>query len=361
MRSLGPLHLAFAASMGLLASNCEIVSGYSKLDFSLEPDASAEQGGSGGEDAGEDVAQDAAEEQHGDAAGHPAATCPQTGLAGFVCVPAGSFTMGCPITEVGCADYEGEHEVTLTRAFWIGETEVTQQQWKDTAGALVAGHPKCGLDCPMEYITWFTMIAWCNQRSKHEQLTPCYQTNGGDSYSFEDADAKLDVTWPLGLDCPGYRLPVEAEWEYAARAGSTTAFPDGPSTTTGTKSEPNLESVGWYSYNSIESYGDCPPGDEAPCLGTHPVKKKNPNAWGLYDVHGNVYELVWDWYDVYPSHAVTDPTGPPDPVAGTEQRVRRGGCFYHPSVVARAAARQMIKPGEEYVLTGGLRLARTVY
>ena len=137
-----------------------------------------------------------------------------------------------------------------------------------------------------------------------------------------------EVTWK-GLSCPGFRLPTEAEWEYACRAGTTGArYGD-------------LGDVAWYDGNSGSS--------------THPVRGKQPNAWGLYDTLGNVWEWCWDWWDSdYPQGVVTDPVGP----GSGSYRVLRGGSWNTDAQYARAACRSDWTPGNRDVL--GFRLARSL-
>ena len=137
-----------------------------------------------------------------------------------------------------------------------------------------------------------------------------------------------DVTWK-GLSCPGFRLPTEAEWEYACRAGTTGARYG------------NLDDVAWYSSNSGST--------------THPVRQKQPNAWGLYDTLGNVWEWCWDWFGAYPSGVVTDPV---DAGSGS-RRVHRGGSWRDGAQVARAAYRSGWTPDYRYG-TLGFRLARSL-
>ena len=137
----------------------------------------------------------------------------------------------------------------------------------------------------------------------------------------------------------GYALPTEAQWEYAARAGSTTAFANGEITETGDGYDPVLDSMGWSTYNSDSS--------------THSVAQKDPNAWGLYDMHGNVFEWCQDWYDYYPSGSVTDPEGP----SSCSYRVSRGGSWSSRARICRSAYRCSFYPGYTYSFLG-FRLVR---
>ena len=149
-------------------------------------------------------------------------------------------------------------------------------------------------------MTWYGAQAYCNYLSDMEELSR--------AISFSD--------WSMNLNAAGYRLPTESEWEYACRAGTTTAFHTGGITYTGSSPlDPNLDAAGWYWGNSTN------PDNSIFCgKGTHPVGQKQANAWDLFDMHGNVREWCGDWYGSYPGTA-TDPMGP----ASGAYRVIRGG------------------------------------
>ena len=230
--------------------------------------------------------------------------------AGYVRIAPGTFTMGSPDAEEGRQDAETQHNVTITRAFCMKATEVTQGEWQAEMGDNPSSFQECGLDCPVEQVSWDDAVLYANALSRREGLAECYT---GSTFA--------------GLDCAGYRLPTEAEWEYAARAGTT-----GPS-------YGPLESVAWFSVNSGES--------------TQAVGGKTPNSFGLYDMLGNVWEWTNDWYGPYPG-TVTDPTGP---TTGSG-RVSRGGSWYVTARSPRAALRFGSAPSNSpYTL--GLRLVRT--
>jgi serine/threonine protein kinase/formylglycine-generating enzyme required for sulfatase activity len=241
-------------------------------------------------------------------------------------VPPGRFWMGSPDYEAGRSSDEALHEVQITRPFWMQATETTQREWQEVMDSNPSTEP-CA-SCPVDQTTWFEAIAYANQRSAREGLEACYQGAGGVPYGLADAEKRRTPTWPKGLDCVGYRLPTEAEWEYAARAGT-----QGPHYGVGA-----LGAVAWSA-----SDGD----------GPHPVAQKQPNALGLYDTVGNQFEWCWDWYALYPKGSATDPTGPR---AGT-QRVGRGGFWGKGDSSARAALRGRAKPDNRSI---GVRLVRTL-
>jgi formylglycine-generating enzyme required for sulfatase activity len=206
-------------------------------------------------------------------------------------IPAGTFTMGCTSSQRvvaqggGCRDGElPAHEVTLTRAFWMATTPITQDQYARTIGfnpSLNQGDA----NRPVDTVSWLDAASFANALSALEGLTPCYQISGA------------IVTWAQGLACEGYRLPTEAEWEYAARAGADTTYAGGE----------DADLVAWHHTNS-GGY-------------TQPGGGKQANAFGLYDMSGNVREWVWDWLGDYPSQPDRDPVGP---LSG-RYKVARGG------------------------------------
>ena len=211
----------------------------------------------------------------------------------------GTFTMGSPKDELGRASDETQHEVTLTKAYWLGKYEVTQAQYEAVMGTNPSNWK--GADLPVEQVSWYDATNFC------AKLT-----------AIERAAGRL----PEGYE---YTLPTEAQWEYACRAGTTTAFNNGKNIPTASQqwSEPcpNLDEVGWYKHNSNDT--------------THPVGQKKPNAWGLYDMHGNVREWCLDWYGNYSASSVTDPTGPS---TGT-YRILRGDSWLSWTYSCRSACR----------------------
>ena len=264
--------------------------------------------------------------------------------AGMVTILPGTFTMGSPASEPGRSPDETRHTVTLTRAFDLQRTEVTKAQWDEVrAEGPARGYTdlpvgRNGFDGgaggahPVTDVSWLDVIKWLNLKSELEGLIPCYRVDG--------AVLRTGTAVPeCDFSANGYRLPTEAEWEYAARAGTTTAFYNGPITHLGTSPlDPNLDRIGWYGGNS---------GDN-----THPVGLKAPNAWGLFDMVGNVLEWCWDWYDTYPGSA-TDPTGP----ASGARRVVRGSDWNSPAYACRIAFRRRYP--DIRIVGVGFRAART--
>ncbi|MBQ9238502.1 MAG: SUMF1/EgtB/PvdO family nonheme iron enzyme [Treponema sp.] len=209
--------------------------------------------------------------------------------------------------------------VKLSEDFLMSNHEVTQGEWKAVFGEDATDNPSrfTGDNLPVENVNWYMAIAYCNKLSRREGLTPCYTVNGiteadWDTLSFSDVVSRASADnddWS-DVDCnwnaTGYRLPTEAEWEYAARGGiADTDKNVWAGTTDGTK----LGEYAWYSANS---------GDK-----THEVMTKLPNGYGLYDMSGNVREWCWNWNGGYPDDGVTDPKGNP---SGTT-RSTRGGSF----------------------------------
>ena len=257
------------------------------------------------------------------------------GGGGFVLLPPGTFTMGSPADEPGRDPDETPHLVTLTKAVYVATHEVTQSEWQSVMGWNESFFP--GENRPVEWVTWFDCVSYCNQRSTQDGYTPAYSITDA-AYSGPHIVAAT-VTWDQAAD--GYRLLTEAEWEYACRAGSQTAFCNGEITNAECSPlDPNLDLVGWYCGNASSA--------------THDVGGKAGNAWGLQDIHGNVQNWCWDWHASYPAEPVTDPIGPPS----GSYRVYRGGSWYEYARHCRSAARFAYFPLSRYDYLG-LRLART--
>jgi formylglycine-generating enzyme required for sulfatase activity len=252
-------------------------------------------------------------------------TCPATAVAGntegrfvnelgmtFVRIEPGSFLMGSPADEPYRDAGETQHRVTLTRAFYMQTTEVTVGQWRSIKGKGMMG--------------WF-------RRIKGPDNVPITRICWHDVHTFIDK---------INRRSKGrYRLPTEAEWEYAARAGTTTVFNWGDRIDCrhamfGNNKLKNDQCRRYVLSNTL------------PVDGPVPVKSYPPNAWGLYDMHGNVWEWCQDWFGPYPDHAVTDPRGPS---AGT-QRVRRGGSWFGKGYTCRSANRAYGHPASRLQTTG---------
>ncbi|GHT78352.1 hypothetical protein FACS1894130_04760 [Spirochaetia bacterium] len=200
----------------------------------------------------------------------------------FVFIQGGTFTMGSPASEPNHAVDETQHQVTVS-GFFMGKYEVTQEEYAEVMGTNPSKFK--GPNLPVETVRWFDAVEYCNKRSQREGLTPAYTIRG------------TAVTWDRNAN--GYRLPTEAEWEFACRAGTTESY----------YSERTVNNAGWYADNSRRK--------------AHPVGKKQVNAWGLYDMYGNVWEWCWDWYGWYDGMAQTDPVG----LVSGSHRVRRGGSW----------------------------------
>jgi formylglycine-generating enzyme required for sulfatase activity len=258
------------------------------------------------------------------------------GLA-FRYIPPGSFTMGSPSDETGRFDDETQHEVTLTKGFWLKETEVTQSEWQAVMGSNPSEFTSCGRTCPVESVNWWDATQFLNTLSAMHGLTSCYALRGCSSTPGSECDTISEVA-----NCTGYRLPTEAEWEYAYRAGSTTAFYNGGiSQTTDCSVDSNLNAIGWYCGNASST--------------THPVGGKAPNAWGIYDMAGNVWEWTWDWYATYPSGSQVDYRGP----TNGPTHVERGGSWDDIAQSCRGALRDSFSDPNSRFNTLGLRPVRS--
>jgi len=239
-----------------------------------------------------------------------------------------AFVMGSPHEEPGRGADETAHRVEITRPFLIRATEVTQGEWEELMGSNPARLSACGTSCPVERVSWYDAVAFCNALSRAESLEQCYGPAPG------------RVSWPRGLACLGYRLPTEAEWELAARAGTGTALFTGGLEETGCGPSPALDRAGWYCGNSSDT--------------ARPVAQKEPNAWGLYDGAGGVFEWTWSRHGPYRG-AATDPTG----ARSGNERVIRGGSWTSAARYCRAAHRLPLLPGYRSPVVG-LRPVRSL-
>jgi sulfatase modifying factor 1 len=225
-------------------------------------------------------------------------------------IPAGTFMMGSPADETGRGDDETQHKVTITKPFYMQTTEVTQRQWKAVMGTEPwkgEDYVKEGPDYPAVYVSWDDAVAYCKKLSEKESKT--------------------------------YRLPTEAEWEYACRAGAKTTWSFGDD-------ENKLGDYAWYRENAWDI-------DEKYA---HQVRLKKPNAFGLYDMHGNVHEWCHDYFeeDYYKQSPAKDPTGP----TSGSSRVLRGGSWDSFTRGTRSARRNWSVAVLRYYYGVGFRLVR---
>jgi sulfatase modifying factor 1 len=253
---------------------------------------------------------------------------------GFCRIPAGCFVMGSPETEWYRGSVaERRTAVTLTRSFEIQAHEVTQREWlaaglPNPSGRMADGTGDCtDPDCPVGNVTWTEAVAYANLLSQHHSpaLAPCYELSACQkSLGAGLVCGGFKTTAATVYDCEGYRLPTQAEWEYAARAGSKTAFYDGDITQyekLDCYADPALEKIAWYCHNSGGS--------------THPVGMLRPNAFGLFDTAGNAEEWTNDHNTGLPADVPVDPGA----VLRIEApRIVRGGLFNGLSPACRAAA-----------------------
>ena len=257
----------------------------------------------------------------------------------WVILKAGSYAMGVHPGRISWCygNDETQHLVKLTHKFEIQRAEVTQHQFKKVMGYSPSAFTTCGGTCPVESVTWHQAAAYCNGLSASVSLAACYTCSGSGAAVTCSDTATFSGT--KIYTCPGFRLPTEAEWEYAYRAGTVTSFYNGESPTCPSK-DPLADKIAWYYYNS----GQKP----------HPVRQKAPNPWGLYDMAGNVSEWVHDGYAAHPTAPVTNPCGPAPPAT----RVFRGGSWKSVGMELRAADRRY--PAITYKSnTLGLRCVRS--
>jgi formylglycine-generating enzyme required for sulfatase activity len=223
-------------------------------------------------------------------------TEPLTGIT-LVRIPAGEFHMGSPLSEAERNPDEKIHIVRITRPFYMAQREVTQAQWQKVMGSNPSWFRKCGPDCPVEKVNWHQVNEFMESLNQHTHA--------------------------------GFRLPTEAEWEYACRAGTATPFSTGMNLTT---EQANYD--GDYPYAEFRKGKN----RGSPLR----VGSFSPNAWGLFDMHGNVWEWTADLYCPYPDDDISDP----HPLCAADLRVVRGGSWYFGADSARCALRYTHHPGD---------------
>jgi uncharacterized protein YjdB len=273
--------------------------------------------------------------------GQPAtATCTVTVKSGMiekmVSITAATFQMGSPSTEADRNANETRHSVILTKDFYMGATEVTQGEYFEITGDKPSqsdmwDDPTYNLiweEYPVDSVTWFDAVEYCNKLSVKEGLTPVYTIDGRTPASgYPITAATVTANWNNN----GYRLPTEAEWEYACRAGTTGPFNTGATITSyeanydGSEDDPEGYCLGYPTY-----------------AGYYP-----PNIWGLYDMHGNVKEWCWDWYGGpagYGTDEQTDPKGPETANSAYPFKILRGGSYADYGYEVRSAARSALEP-----------------
>jgi len=248
----------------------------------------------------------------------------------FVLIPAGTFQMG---SEKGFDDNKPVHEVTITKSFYMGKYEVTQAEYEkycNYGGSSPSSTYGVGDNYPAYYVSWYDALVYCNKRSMAEGLTPCYSIKGStDPKDWGAAPTSSNSTWDAAIcnfEANGYRLPTEAEWEYAARAGDNTVD---RLTYSGTSNVNSLGEYAWYD-SSVNS-------------AMHKVGTKLQNAYGLYDMSGNVFEWCWNWgtnrYDTV-KEGGRDPTGS----SAGSYRVLRGGNWVSGSFKCAVSYRSSSSP-----------------
>ena len=316
---------------------------------------------------------------------------------GFVYVGAGTFLRSSPAGELGrwsgMENYQ--HEVTLTRGYFVKRHETTYAEWNLTRDwARANGYPDLGYktitiddeptvvemgasggrylleeeggdftdaapslngeaDQPVSGVSWYEVIKWLNANSEREGLSPCYFIRQGSEELLVWRNQPLESVTDIVCDweADGYRLPTEAEWEYACRGGTTSALSNGLDLTYGVGQDdpldPNVDPIAWYWQNGAAS---------------HPVGQKEPNPLGLFDMHGNIQEWCWDRYDdtritqFSQGVAQTDPRG--EPVRGI-YRSMRGGSWRNSGRNVRSAARDRQVPTLQGGYNVGFRMTRT--
>ena len=247
----------------------------------------------------------------------------------MVWIPPGDFVLGSPRDEYGRSSEEVRKKVTLTRGFWMLDAPVTHAQFEDVMGYDPSGFEGCE-NYPVEQVSWYEALAFCNALNERLGLSPCFTQEG----EGQDVSCELKEEWKGRRGrgyyaCQGFRLPTEAEWEYAARARDQSATYNGDLTDPSEfhwsdfELDPTLDRIAWY--NTSE---------------TNEVREKMKNRWNLYDMLGNVWEWTWDRHGKRTRNPSTDPVTVPN----GSPCVIRGGSFENGADCIRAASRDHLSP-----------------
>lgn len=269
-------------------------------------------------------------------------------------IPAGKFIMGTPGETQEKDEEQPAHKVTLAKPFLLCDREVTLEQFRrfiDDAEYPSTEKPPGWLDdfkgfeehsptpdCSVQNVNWFDAVLYCNWLSAREGRTRCFRRTGEkqkiEDYRIQESEQECDV-WRCDFTADGYRLPTEAEWEYACRAVSSAAFSFG-------SDEDLLPQYAWIVVNAKSRMW--------------PGGLKLPNAFGLFDMQGNAREWCWDWYGKYSAAAVSDPTGPSDPGTRLGRVMRGGSVFDDGASDCRSALRRFNPPVDRDFVTNGFRV-----
>jgi len=243
-------------------------------------------------------------------------------------IPPGEYLRGSPVSERNRRVHERQHRVTIPHTIYMAATETTQAQFVELMGVNPSAVKQAGREqVPVDSVTFEQALIFCNRLSAREGFDPVYEQTPEGWVAFHERN--------------GYRLPLESEWEYAARATTTTEFYTG-SMEARSKARENIWRAAWYYSNSKGRPQN--------------VGRREPNGWGLFDMLGNVWEYCWDWYGDYPLTTEFDLRGP---TRSNRGRVLRGGCWYDKMPALRVANRRYHRPDWPLNVLG-FRVVRTV-